>query len=1061
MTELINNFKVKFDKYKKEKMKPYFSNPKNMFYYVLFLIVLAFAFYIITILTNSFTAPITGDYTVQSIPFFYNGWDDWWHFFTTGEFPFWDSSLALGGDNIANNSFYYIFDPFFLIVLLFPRSFIPHAMLISMMIRMILATLFFRLLLKYFGVKETTARVFSVCYGFGGWMVFYQWFAGFNGICTFLPIVLLGIEKLLKTKKPYVLILGLFLIGISNFYFLIPVGIGGVFYALFRYFQTIKTRKSYDNFIVAGLGILAFALGICCSGFVTLPSILNALTYQRATNDYLKDLIGYIQVGDVTNTLNQIFDWGFVFGDYYSFRWIYPLMAFLFPATDGRNVPVMNFDGNRYDTLASSIFVFTPLILIFFASIIKSTRERKFSHLIAIAFFMLALFTPFFYYLFLGFSEAYGRWELIPYAFIILFCAISFNKRKKYKIYDFAISYLVTIILMGVCIYYAMILPDESTRIEPIGARWLVIIISLIYVSVLFFLFIKYYKDKRFVKTGILFIAAEVVLMGAYYNYFHGYTDYESIYFLNGKENVARETEIFKTINEEDKSFFRVQSDRIYDSGTNLNMAENYNGLSYFHSEYNSNTDQFLHWSNIVTSYGNWNGNAIEKRPLLDTFLGVKYYLTNAVETNYRVIYDTNDESNSKVIHYDPNIPFGYKVSYQDSDYTVYENENFIEMGFSFTNFIDPQVSSNEDGANPMGVLGDFYYFTNSGRGHFDADYNFLKGAILETQDINELKQNYTNLWDEGYFSQARSYYTTPTKQISIKVTAYDLKNSYFNPDDPLAYQTKGEQIYTLPSTGSYDTDSLILKPNTNIIVIENRDGRALVDDIDVGALFMNAPIRDYNVFSTFILDKDNNVISYDNFNQMDNYSKRYRTFYFDNYVSKLIIVPMRDNFTLSPTVPTIYAYSYEDYLSLINELKEYPLTDVYHTYNTYGFKTDYQNYRFIVTNLAYDKGWDLTLTDSNGNITHPKVYKTTGGFVGFMSGIGECSYELNFVSEYFVPGLGLSAIGFGGLALFGIYHTLKKKAKLKEANNADQRVKIVKEIIDEDLKKYIDEIKK
>lgn len=1065
----------KFNNYKINKLIPFLKDYKSLFYYVVFLIVLAFCFYIITIFSNGLTAIVTGDYTVQSVPFFYNGYDDWWHFFTTGEFPFWDSSTAFGADNIANNSFYYIFDPFFLVTLFLPRSFMPHSMLFSMMLRMILAALFFRLLLKYFGVKENTARLFSVCYGFGGWMLFYQWFAGFNGICTFFPLVLLGIEKVLKRDKPYILIIGLFLIGISNFYFLIPICIGGVMYALFRYFQTIHSRNLKNNILAMVIGIVCFALGILCSAFVTLPAILNALTYNRASNDYLSTLFQYIKDGDSTSALKQFFDWSFVYSDYYGFRWLYPLIEFLFPSTDGRSVSIMNFDGNRYDSLASSLFVFTPLILIFFASVLKSIRNRKWSHILAVTFFIFALFCPFFYYFFLGFSQSYGRWEIIPYAFLVLYCATSFKERKDYKFYEFIIGYLVAISLMIVCIYYSNLYGNTDTyeRVTPISYRWVIIVISLIYITVLLFLFLKFYKHKKFIKVGILFIAAEVVLTGVYFNYLHGYTNYFSTSYLNGKDNVKKETEIISKINSMDDDFFRVYSNRTYSSGTNIHMAENYNGLSYFHSEYNSYMDQFLHWSSIVTSYGNWNGNELEKRPLLETFLGVKYYLTNQIETNYKVIYDTNNPNNYVVYSYKNNVPFGYTLinDLSDSDYKIYQNNNYIELGFSFTDFIDPKISENVDGSNPIGVYGGLNDTISSyNRGHFDVDQNFVSGAILETNYINELKEDekYKELFESNYFNEI-NYQQMDANYLSYDLSIYDLNDSYYNPGDPS--NSSSDPLYFLndsnailrfqsnPKYGTYTSDTL-LHAYTNVVLLSGNNNKDLIskDDMKEGCIFMYAPIRSDNAFSTFIIDSDNNVTSYDNFNQMDNYSKTFRTFYFNNGIKAIVIVPMSDEFSLTPLYPNLFTYNYDSYLNTINTLKSYPLENVSHTYNTYKFETNYSNYRYIVTNLTYDPGWSLKITKENGEVINQKVYKTTGGFVGFMSERGNnVKYELNFVSSYFKEGLSLSLIGFSGLFSFVLYYEIKKIIKRKN----DLKLFIIKESDSEIIQtKKIDEDK-
>ena len=146
----------------KQKCKSAIKNKGSLFYYVLILIGFGLAFYAYTIVANGFTAPLSGDYVYQSVPFFLNGWDDWWSFIKTGEFPFWDPNTALGADNLTNNSFYYVMDPLFLPILLFPRAWVVQGMLLLMIVKMIVGALTMRLYLKFMGAKELTARIFAI-----------------------------------------------------------------------------------------------------------------------------------------------------------------------------------------------------------------------------------------------------------------------------------------------------------------------------------------------------------------------------------------------------------------------------------------------------------------------------------------------------------------------------------------------------------------------------------------------------------------------------------------------------------------------------------------------------------------------------------------------------------------------------------------------------------------------------------------------------------------------------------------------------------------------------------
>ena len=1018
----------------KTKLVSTFKNKGSLFYYVLILIGFGLAFYAYTIVANGFTAPLSGDYVYQSVPFFINGYDDWWSFIKTGEFPFWDPNTALGADNLTNNSFYYVMDPLFLPILLFPRELIPQGMLILMIVKMIVGALTMRLYLKYMGVKEITARAFAICYGFCGWMIFYSWFAGFMETISFFPIVLLGIEKVLKTKRPYVLVVGLFLVGLANFYFLVPTCIGGVIYALFRYFQTIKTRSSYGNISTLGVGVLAFVLGLGSAAFLTLPSILNTLTYVRASGSYLGTLSDALKAGDTSQFWSLIFSWDAVDGSTYGFRVAYPLMSFLFPVTDGRSVPIMNFSGNRYDTMASSLFCYTPCIIIFFASIFKSAKEKKISHFIAIAFWVITLFVPFFYYMFFAFSSAYGRWEYLPATFLIIYCALSFDKREEYKKWMFDASFVITSLLMILAIYLANLYTYMyPTRVLPINDRWPIIVVQIVYTIVLWILFRKFYTTKKFVHAGFVFLLAECILLGGYYSAFQYYVSYFGNDFLNGKDNVATETEIMAHIAEENEDvFYRVQSDRIVNSGTNIQMAENYNGISFFHSTYNSNMDQFLLWSRIMTSYGNWTGNACEKRPLLDEFLGVKYYFTKEVNTNYRVVTDLSDPQNSSVVyHIQPNIPFGYELvsdGYDYKDYKVYENKNFINFGFSFDTVIDPHIRENEELDDPYRAFSDFftYKYMHQNIEAVVNDYNFMTAAVLETEDIDELRKDYPDSFNSGEIVQKdrQNWDALQMKRNrqDFTKTVYRLP-SYFDPSKPYEYKTVGDSSNQTERLNPY-TDICVYEPIGKPYFNSEYNGQ--------DALFFISRINKSNRYNIFLVNEDGICVSYDNFLQLDNYYKVFRTMYLKFNIAQIIMSPMpmeaSDYITKSNLPEYFYQLNYKDYLDVVNAQKEYEFYDCSYSRNTYKFKTNYDERRLIVLTVPYDKGWSCTVTDKYGNEKPLKVYKADGGFNCVMSETGEVTYTFNFKTQYFDLGL-VAAIGSAmSLIIIGVYWGVIRK---------------------------------
>ena len=164
------------------------------FSFIVFLYLVGIIMFISTLIRNNFTIPVSGDFTLQEIPFYFNGYDDWWKSITSGKFVMWDDSAMLGVNNIGANSFYYLFNPFFLVLLLVPRSIMPQAQAFMMITKMVLAGLSMKLLLEKFKVKEETTWLVSLAYAFCGWNLYYLWFNHFLEIAVLMPLFLLGIE---------------------------------------------------------------------------------------------------------------------------------------------------------------------------------------------------------------------------------------------------------------------------------------------------------------------------------------------------------------------------------------------------------------------------------------------------------------------------------------------------------------------------------------------------------------------------------------------------------------------------------------------------------------------------------------------------------------------------------------------------------------------------------------------------------------------------------------------------------------------------------------------------
>lgn len=131
-------------------------------------------------------------------------------------------NMGLGLDVIGQYSYYVIGDPFAYISLLFPMEHLETAYNIMVLLRMYCVGLAFIAYCKYTIKESINILLGAIIYTFCGFILY----AGirhpyFTNAAIFLPLTLLGIEKLLKENKKVFLTFIIFASAVSNYYFFI------------------------------------------------------------------------------------------------------------------------------------------------------------------------------------------------------------------------------------------------------------------------------------------------------------------------------------------------------------------------------------------------------------------------------------------------------------------------------------------------------------------------------------------------------------------------------------------------------------------------------------------------------------------------------------------------------------------------------------------------------------------------------------------------------------------------------------------------------------------------
>ena len=1016
------------------KFLSFLKNKDSDFYFYCFMLLMGVCFFAFALFNQYFTTPLGGDYNSQQFSFYTNGYDDWWRFFTTGQFTLYDTNTFLGASNIGSNSFYYLFDPFFMPVLLFPRVFIPQAMAIMTIFKMALAGLLFSRYLRYIGISAKTSRIAGLAYAFSGWVAWYLWFNHFTGIAVLFPVVLWGVEKTLREKKPWLLMLSLGLLGFCNFFFFFTFTICAFMYAMFRFFQKVNTRTVKENFTLLGIGFVGFFAGCLIGMAVIVPATVVSLNAPRATNStYLTTLKEALANHDFGTFFYHVFSWE---ADGTEFKVFYPFVSFIFPTMTNRGTALATYitssGSERYDNVAGSIFCYFPFIILLFPTLVKSAKEKRFSHFIAFGIFILMLFTPFCYYAFHGFTVAYARWNLFIVTSLITYVSFYIDKMKKEPKWPIITGGVISVFLVWVAVQIAYVLVHEYPTFKyrdfnlNMGGDTFVIIegfLATAYVILITCIILFRYKKKRFDQVLIGAISFELIIMGLLTLNGHGVSTFMNV--NNGYYQNNEFQNVINKIKKDDPTYYRCYSSQENSGARNDGMRHNYNGLGVFHSVYNFNDYGFLNWSQINdgSAPGSYSASYVEKRQNLDTFLGVKYYFVR----NDKYWYGDSKAAAMKYEYYRGNVPIGFvdvTDQYPNKYFRVFKNMNYVDLGFAFDNITTIQMYDSSKGENdtyPSSLLQYTFY----------SEELYLNSAIVPNTEterfdgiIPEEKRHtstearaFTQIKSVNSAAYTRTFYDIHKgseggqncSASSFVSKLVDLSEYPSSTTFPTKWDHDGRfvEVYDAKSNFPYDPNGMVFYIN-NTYLSEQR----------VNVYFTTKVMNENN-------EEEEKFILFDNHND-DGFSlsstsrKNWRGFYVSSSIDK------NGNFVPAPKVSKIIicarktqmynrAIFYESGTTVLDRLaalKEGGLQDVHYRENHFDFKTNHSERKVVVTQLPYEEGFTLTAKDKDGNKKKLEIFKAQGGFVSFISEEGETSYSLDFYTPYLREGSYLSMFG-------------------------------------------------
>lgn len=534
-------------------------------------------------------------------------------FYATGKLiPEFAANIG-GGQNIFNFAYYGLLSPLFL-----PSYALPFVKMTDYVMWMSFSCLLSSVLLLYHWLRS---RDFSVKISFCSALSFllagpviYHSYSQIMFI-NYMPFLILGLlsvdkyfqeasfvetHRILPFTRQFPLILSLFLMIMTSFYFSIGGMLVLVIYGVYRYGQTLEflhQKLAIKNFIIDGIHfITSFIIAICLSGLLLVPTAYAL--FGRGSDDSSSTSKG-----------------------------IQSLASLLFP-----HIKLSGFFYSPYG-LGFGSFILTVL----FASLAYKKWSERF---LAWSVFVI-LTVPIFLYLLNG--GLYLRYKaFIPFLPLLCYMMANYLRALDSKL-DHNLSRL------GLVPYVLTILCLVIFRHgNSFGEFWKYILLDALIMLAAYLLF--WILHKRILPTFnwsfLLTIPMMIFLavFGSIYGNKYG-TEVDSAFY----EKVTDSTigQAISDILDEDNSYYRIsQIGYSNENAANLNRIWNIrqNISSIYTSSYNTDYQNFRQKTfDIEQPFRNYLMQSVSQNPVYQRFMGEKYIISSNTLNGYSLYKDYGD----------------------------------------------------------------------------------------------------------------------------------------------------------------------------------------------------------------------------------------------------------------------------------------------------------------------------------------------------------------------------------------------------------------------------------
>ncbi len=515
-------------------------------------------------------------------------------FYQTGDIiPNFAPNLG-GGQNIFYFAYYGFLSPIILTSYLLPNIQMYDFISYSSIFMGILSTVLFYKWLKNHNFKTSVCLAASVLFLCAGPLIFQSHrHIMFMNYMPFVIMALMGVDSYFKTEKRPLLIISVFLIIMTSYFYSVGAIAGIAIYGIYVYLNKYPKEGIKHFFKEAFKFALPIVVAILMSCVLLLP-VLHALLSGRIHGDVPVNIMDLIS-------------------------------------------PHFGLEYILYSPY--SVGLTAIVVIALFCNLIFPKRDNRFLNIALIAIITMNIFV----YFLNGTLYLDGK-ALIPLLPLYVLAIALFLKRvleNKIALYNIL---SMSAILMILVIIFAR---KDQALLFIIDA---VLMLLLIY---------YYYQHKREKKLLIPIMALAFTICVCV-----NFGDILVLKIEHQKENDQIITDLIKEVKEKDDGYYRIYTDFKGDQAVNRVLA-NENTITLYSSTYNKEYNKFFfHTFNNNIKYRNSVITHENKNSMFETYMGVKYFITNK------------------------SVPLGYEKVKTKGEYTLYKNNSAMPIGYASNNIL-------------------------------------------------------------------------------------------------------------------------------------------------------------------------------------------------------------------------------------------------------------------------------------------------------------------------------------------------------------------------------------